>query len=141
MSTTSAFPGVHHIAVSVSDLDASRTWYERLLGSGPVLDEDVPSLTGHHKGFHHTLFALPSGLIFALHRHHGPAESPPFDELRPGLDHIGFGCRSRAELELLEKSLDSLGVLHGGIAEDALGYGLAFRDPDGIALEFWAPRP
>jgi hypothetical protein len=36
--------------------------------------------------------------------------------------------------------LDDLGVQNGGVTEDALGFGLSFRDPDGIALEFWAPR-
>lgn len=36
--------------------------------------------------------------------------------------------------------LDELGIAHGGIADDALGHGLSFRDPDGTALEFWAPR-
>jgi glyoxylase I family protein len=66
--------------------------------------------------------------------------SPRFDELRPGLDHIGFTCSDRSELERLQARLDELGIQHGGIAEDALGHGLSFRDPDDIALEFWAPR-
>jgi len=40
----------------------------------------------------------------------------------------------------LAARLDGLAVKHSGIADDALGHGLSFRDPDGIALEFWAPR-
>ena len=63
-----------------------------------------------------------------------------FDERRPGLDHIGFACRDRAELEKLRSRLEELGIEHGGIADDALGHGLSFRDPDGVALELWAPR-
>jgi hypothetical protein len=31
-------------------------------------------------------------------------------------------------------------VRHGGIVDAHHGSGLPFRDPDGIALEFFAPR-
>ena len=135
------FPAaVHHVALTVSDLAVSRAWYRRLLGAEPVVDDDVPALPGHHKGFHHTIFVLPSGVILALHAHAATDGADRFDELRPGLDHIGFGCRDRGELERLEAHLDQLGLRHGGIAEDELGAGLSFRDPDDIALEFWAPR-
>jgi len=135
------FPAaVHHVALTVSDLEVSRAWYRRLLGSEPVVDDDVPAQPGHHKGFHHTVFVLPGGAILALHAHSATDGADRFDELRPGLDHIGFGCRDRGELERLEAHLDRLGLRHGGIAEDDLGAGLSFRDPDDIALEFWAPR-
>lgn len=63
-----------------------------------------------------------------------------FDEFRPGLDHVGFGCADRGELERLQGRVEELGIEHGGIAEDAVGYALSFRDPDGVALEFWASR-
>jgi len=139
------FPAaIHHVALTVTDLETSRTWYRRLLNADPVLDEDVPAVPGHHKGFHHTIFVLPSGVVVALHAHPGAGPDTHgahrFDELRPGLDHIGFSCSDRAELERLRAHLDDLGIHHGGIADDALGHGLSFRDPDNIALEFWAPR-
>jgi glyoxylase I family protein len=137
----STFPAtVHHIALTVTDLPASRAWYSRLLGADPVIDEDVPGLPDHHSGFHHTIFVLAGGTILALHAHPGTEPDVRFDELRPGLDHVGFGCADRGELERLAARLDELAVKHGGVADDALGHGLSFRDPDGIALEFWAPR-
>jgi catechol 2,3-dioxygenase-like lactoylglutathione lyase family enzyme len=131
---------VHHVALTVTNLAASRDWYRRLLDADPVIDEDVPALPGHHKGFHHTIFVLPSGFILALHAHHATDRANRSDELRPGLDHIGFSCGDRGELERLQVRLAELGISHGGIADDALGHGLSFRDPDNIALEFWAPR-
>ena len=131
---------VHHVALTVTDLEVSRVWYRRLIGTDPVIDEDVPALPGHHKGFHHTIFALPNGFILALHAHQGTDPAHRFDELRPGLDHIAFACRDRGELERLQAHLDKLRVRHSGIAEDELGAGLSVRDPDDIALEFWAPR-
>ena len=35
--------------------------------------------------------------------------------------------------------LDELGVAHSGIDDQHYGSGVSFRDPDGIALEFFAP--
>jgi glyoxylase I family protein len=134
------FPGMHHVALTVTDLDASREWYRQLLDAEPILDEDVPALPGHHHGFQHVLFALPGGPILALHGHAASEPGQLFDEFRPGLDHVGFGCADRTELEQWQARLDKLGITHGGIAEDALGFGLSFRDPDDVALEFWAPR-
>ncbi len=132
--------GIHHIALTVTDLDASRAWYRRLLGTDPVIDEDVPAIPGHHPGFHHTIFVLAGGTILALHHHETSDRAQRFDERCPGLDHLGFPAADRAELERMIIRLEGLGVRHGGIMADDLGFGLSFRDPDGIALEFWAPR-
>ena len=134
------FPAAHHVALTVTNLEVSREWYRRLLGAEPVLDEDVPALPGRHQGYHHTIFALSGGPLIALHEHAATGRDDRFDELRPGLDHVGLGCADRSELERWQARLDELGIGHGGIAEDAHGFSLSFRDPDNIALELWAPR-
>ena len=64
---------------------------------------------------------------------------PVLDEHRAGLDHVAFGCADRAELERWQARLDELGIPHGGIVGAHYGSGLSFRDPDNIALEFFAP--
>ena len=127
----SEFPALAHVAVTVTDLERSRPWYTALFGSGPVLDED----TGP---FHHVVWLLGSSL-FGIHQHASPTSAAPFDELRPGMDHVAFGCANRAELEQWETTLNSLGVAHGGVIDAPYGSGLSFRDPDNIALEFFAP--
>jgi catechol 2,3-dioxygenase-like lactoylglutathione lyase family enzyme len=127
------FPSITHLAVTVTDLDRSIRWYSALLGSEPVLDEDVPA-----GEFHHTVYALDGGQLFGLHTH--PATAPErFDERRVGLDHVAFTCLGRAELEAWAARLDDLGIEHGGVVDAHYGSGLSFRDPDGIALEFFAP--
>lgn len=128
-----AFPGITHIAVTVSDLGRSTPWYAALFGSDPALDEDVDA-----GGFHHTVFALGGGQLFGLHQH-VDAAAGTFDERSPGLDHVSFACADRTELESWVKRLDDLGYPHGGIIDAHYGSGLSFRDPDGIALEFFAP--
>ncbi|HEY0521264.1 MAG TPA: VOC family protein [Ilumatobacteraceae bacterium] len=127
----SDFPAVAHVAVTVNDLGVSRPWYNALFGAQPVLDEDTGS-------FHHVVWLLGSTL-FGIHQHPSPSSASPFDELRPGLDHVAFGCASRAELDEHQSHLESLGIAHGGIVDAPYGSGLSFRDPDNIALEFFAP--
>jgi glyoxylase I family protein len=127
------FPQIAHVAVTVSDLDRSTRWYTELLGTEPVLDED--ETTG---GFHHTVYALDGGQLFGLHTH-PQTSGDEFDEHRTGLDHVAFTCSNRAELESWVSRLDGLGIKHGGVVDAHYGSGLSFRDPDGIALEFFAP--
>jgi catechol-2,3-dioxygenase len=64
----------------------------------------------------------------------------PFNERRPGLDHLAFGCANRDELEAWEIRLNELGIPNGGIVDTPYYSALSFRDPDNIALEFFAPR-
>lgn len=125
------FPALTHVALTVSDLPASITWYQRLFGVDPVLDED----TGP---FRHVVFPIGGGMLIGLH---GFPDGVPgrFDERRAGLDHIAFACADRSALEKWGKHLDDLGIPHGGIVDAHYGSGLAVRDPDNIALEFFAP--
>ena len=127
------FPPITHVAITVRDLSVSVPWYESLLGATPVLDEDTDP------DFHHTVYLVGGGMLLGLHQHKTAAPADPFSEHRVGLDHIAFGCESREELESWVRRLDELGVKHGGIKDAHYGSGLSFRDPDGIALEFFAP--
>jgi glyoxylase I family protein len=124
-------PAIAHVAVTVSDLEASEAWYTRVLGVGPVLDED----TGP---FRHIVYQVGSTLL-GLHGFPDLSTKDAFDERRPGLDHIAFGCASRRELDAWAARLDQLGIVHGEIVDAGYGSGLAFRDPDNIALELFAP--
>jgi glyoxylase I family protein len=127
------FPTISHAAVTVSDLARSTRWYTALIGSDPVLDEDEA------KGsYHHSVWALPGGQLFGIHTHQTPGGAS-FDETSVGFDHVAFSCATRAELEQWASRLDELGIAHGGIDDQHYGSGVSFRDPDGIALEFFAP--
>lgn len=61
-----------------------------------------------------------------------------FDEYRTGLDHVAFARCNRDELRRRAARLGELGIVHGGIKDAPYGSGVSFRDPDGIALEFFA---
>lgn len=125
------FPPLNHVAVTVRDLEVSGPWYRRLFGE-PVVDEHTDA------GYRHLVFLLAGNTLFGIVQHDRVAPDEKFSEFRVGLDHVGFGCSSRRELETWVGVLDDLGVEHGGIVDAPYGSGLSFRDPDGIALEFFA---
>ena len=131
--TDTSFAPLAHVAVTVRDLAVSVPWYQALIGTAPVLDEDTDG------GFRHVVFPIGDGMLFGLHQHQTAAPDGDFSEHRVGLDHDGFGCPNRAALEEWARRLDELGVKHGGVVDAGYGSGLSFRDPDGIALEFFAP--
>jgi glyoxylase I family protein len=125
-------PAHGHVALTVSDLSVSVPWYQSLLGSEPVLDED----TGP---FRHVVFALPGGTLLGLHEFPEGTDGDRFDERRIGLDHVSFACANRDELAEWEQRLGEMGIANGGIKDAGYGSGVSFRDPDNIALEFFAP--
>jgi glyoxylase I family protein len=125
------FPAITHVALTVSDLDRSVPWYRTLFGSDPVLDEDTGA-------FRHAVWLLGQTLV-GLHQFPDPASNEPFNERRIGLDHLAFACANRSELVEWAARLDELGIVNGGVVDAPYGSGLSFRDPDNIALEFFAP--
>ena len=127
------FPTLTHVAVTVKDLAVSVPWYQQLFDSEPVLDEDTTP------DMHHTVFLLDNGTLFGVHQHGTPAPDGRFSEFNVGLDHIAFGCADRGELEKWAQRLDELGYERSEIKDASYGSGVSFRDPDGIALEFFAP--
>jgi catechol-2,3-dioxygenase len=128
-----AFPALNHIAVTVRDLEVSGPWYRRLFDADPIVDEHTDA------GFRHLVWLLDGRTLLGIHQHDRRAPDEEFSELRVGLDHVGFSCANRAELENWVTRLGELGIEHGGIVDAPYGSGLSFRDPDGIALEFFAP--
>ncbi|OLM20302.1 MULTISPECIES: VOC family protein [unclassified Pseudonocardia] len=124
------FPAIHHLALSVTDLQVSEPWYVKLIGAEPAMTlSDGP--------FHRRVFALPSGQLLGLTRHDDVDGGDSFSPSRPGMDHVGFGVGDRSELQRWCDHLDAVGIAHDGITEADYGLALSFKDPDGNALEFF----
>src|SRR4029453_18983828 len=129
--TMADFPPITHVALTVRDLSVSVPWYEALFDAKPVLDEDT------EPDFHHTEYLLGNGQLFGLHQHGTPAPDGDVGAPRRGLHQCSSSCANRAELVRWARRLDELGVTNGGIKDASYGSGVSFRDPDGIALEFF----
>ena len=124
---------VHHIRLTVTDVDRTRDFYTSVLGFQVVMDLQP--------GYFLSNGAVGLGV--------GPSPQPDraisgdrFDENRVGLDHLSFSVGSRAELDQAIRVLDQRGVPHGEVKDLGAAFGLyilAFRDPDNIQLELSAP--
>jgi catechol 2,3-dioxygenase-like lactoylglutathione lyase family enzyme len=142
--TQVAQPRLHHIALTVTDVDASVPWYEHVFGIR--YKTDVPHLGGVGKLLANEAMAV----IIVLHRHDSNSGGL-FAETVTGLDHSGFVVPTRADLEAWQDHLDANGVVRADaankpltqspIADEPYGSVLVFRDPDNIQLELFAPPP
>ncbi len=123
--------GIHHVSVTVTDIERSVPWYSELLGLTKLMEEAHPDGTGYA-----VVLGKPDwSMCVGLHTH-PTNERERFSESRTGLDHVGFMVSGRAELDAWESRLTELGVEHSPI-NDQGGYAvLVFRDPDNIQLEF-----
>ena len=135
-------PALHHVALTVTDLDASTDWYEQVFNIRFRLEAP-------HLGGTGLLLADDAWqLIIVLHRH-DTNSSECFAETRTGLDHVGFAVPSRADLQRWQARLEELGIEVADAADRALtqspiadtphGSVLVFRDPDNIQLELYSP--
>jgi len=124
------FSGIDHVALTVTDLQVSLEFYEKVLG----VQSDVGMSDG---SFVRRLLPLPGGSHLGLTLHDA-GSGRPFDPTTPGLDHPGLACASRDDLSQWAEHLEALGVAHGGVQDTDYGSALNFTDPDGNALEFFA---
>jgi glyoxylase I family protein len=142
MASVVALPQIHHVALTVNNVDASVPWYEKVFGIS--YRTDVP-----HEGGTGKLLADDSHRLMLVLHHHDTNPRDQFSERRAGLDHVGFQVSSRAELEAWQAHLAELGVkrvqnadqpcTQSPICDAPYAAVLVFRDPDNIQLELFAP--
>ena len=133
MSQPIALSGIHHIALTVTDMPRALDFYTRILGF-QVLAE-LPTKTIMTNG----------STILAINGAYDATQMPAndrFTENRTGLDHVSFTVASPADLEGALQVFDANNVPHGEIKDLRPAglplYVLAFRDPDNIQLELTA---
>ena len=118
--------GIDHLSIRVSDFEASKHFYGRLLTFlGFKVEAEYPDSAGWTNG--HTLFWI------------GKAENPgKYHAGNPGFHHYAFRLRSRKDVDDLDAFLRT--ELKATIVDPAAEYyddyyAVFFLDPDGIKLE------
>lgn len=139
---TVAHPVLHHLALTVTDLDVSVPWYEAVFGVRFMMDAP------HQGGLGKVLADDAQELMIVLHRH-DTNDGCVFGETATGLDHAGFFVPTRVDLEAWQDHLGANGVTRVDIADKPLtqspiadefyGSVIVFRDPDNIQLELFCP--
>jgi glyoxylase I family protein len=140
---TAAVNGLHHVTIRVQDPDATRAFYEGVLGLGFMEIPVGPETFGQWRGRPDagTLLATQVGSTFVIVAPplEGTADDDRFSERRIGVDHLAFGVDGHDQLEELAGSLQEARVSTAGIETDpVLGKEyVCFRDPDNIQWEFY----
>ena len=121
-----------HITINVSDLERSVEFYTSFCGLSIVRDRRVEG--------RHNVWLGPPIL---------PGKDPAFvlvmvqDEVKARIDHFGFQCESRAEVDSIAELARQQNILVepptdvGGV----VGYFAMVRDPDGHLVEFTFGQP
>jgi glyoxylase I family protein len=131
--------GIHHLGLTVRDVEASAAWYERVLGFRRSGQYESPD------GARRKVFLVHEGLgvRLGLTQHRGGSRDD-FDETRVGLDHLAFTVSDGDELAAWAVRLEQAGVRCAPIAPANSipgAYVLVLRDPDNIQLELVADAP
>lgn len=130
--------GFHHFGATVTDVEASAAWYQRILGLQRIPAE-FPHYGTEESGYAVLLIDPDASIAIGLH-HHTSNDGQPFNEARTGLDHIGIAVPNRSDLDSWASWLDAQNVPHSGVTdtENPIKYSvLVFRDPDNIQLEMF----
>lgn len=140
-STTTAGPpalaALHHIGITVTDLERSVRWYGEMLGMVQWMEERYPG--GRTAG----LMRPGTHVHLGLDAHERNA-GEPFAPHRTGLDHLALSTTSRDELDawhayLVERGVDCSEVRD--VLEPAPFALFTFTDPDGVAIEIIHMEP
>lgn len=128
---------VHHIALNVKDMQASRWFYGELLGLHELTRDEVPStlktLVAQGKVLN---FAMPDGTVIDLFWE--PALSPPHpdpDRQFTRANHLAFDIApEHFDQAVAVLNQHPVKIDHGPVVRPT-GRGIYFYDPDGFLIE------
>jgi catechol 2,3-dioxygenase-like lactoylglutathione lyase family enzyme len=121
--------GVHHVKIPVSDVAASRDWYQRVLGMQVSLESvEDGTLMG-------VALADPAGAVQIALRH-----DPDRASALAGFDPLALAVATRDDVDAWRRALDDLGEPHGGVVAGSTGGAVlvGLLDPDGIEIRLYA---
>jgi catechol 2,3-dioxygenase-like lactoylglutathione lyase family enzyme len=125
---------LHHVALTVSDIEASTAWYIDLFGFVELIRDSHAGDSGGNA----VVVGKPDWSMFVVMNHHPTNKGEAFDPTRTGLDHVGFTVANRDAVVEWEQRLTEKGVKHSPITDHDWGSSLNFRDPDEMQLQIIA---
>jgi glyoxylase I family protein len=125
---------VHHLNLSVSDLERSAGWY------GELFDlHELVRLSDEGGAWSKVILRHGSGLLVGLTQH-DRNDGAPFAEWQSGMDHVALSVPRVDDLQDWLARLDDAGVERSEIKATPLGMLVTIRDPDNIQIELYAPH-
>jgi catechol 2,3-dioxygenase-like lactoylglutathione lyase family enzyme len=134
--------GLNHVDLGTKDMEATRAFYEGVLGF-PLVRADLVEI-GDSGRLKHYFFDVGNGQLIGFMSgedvHGYPKE---FDAginrglgLAQGVYHFAFDAESEGDLERIKQHLISHGVeVRGPVDHEGWSRSIYFRDPNGLQLE------
>ena len=131
--------GINHLALTVTNLDQSAVFYDKILELAGYARVEVPPATQELMKTRLLAWTSANGAI-TMRPVKGENLRKPHDRNEPGLNHLAFAAGSRAEVDRMHELLKEIGAhILDPPAEYPYFpgyYAVYFTDPDGLKLEF-----
>jgi glyoxylase I family protein len=125
--------GFGHVTLTVTDLDRSADFYNRVFSSQTV-DASSDDVSPYR-------ICMGPNFMIGLRKHPSTQNGDAFEFDRVGLDHMGVHVETEQDLEKWRAHFEEQGIESSGPVASPYGLHLHIKDPDGIATEFFAPAP
>ena len=134
--------GFNHIDLATRDMEATRAFYEDVLGF-PLVRADLVEI-GDDGLLRHYFFDIGGGQLIGFMSGQDVKGYPKdFDAginrglgLAPGVYHFAFDADAEADLERIKQHLQDHGVkVRGPVDHEGWRKSIYFRDPNGLQLE------
>ena len=127
---------LHHHAYVVRDQEATRRFYEEILGF-PLTATwcEVENVRGKERTYCHTFFSLGDGSALAFFQFADPVDAAELAlDTGDSLNHVALATDAAGQEELVRR-LDAAGIAHRTV-EHGYCTSLYVSDPDGLTVEF-----
>ena len=125
--------GFGHVTLTVTDLERSADFYNRVF-SAQTVDASEDAVGPY-------AICMGPNFMLGLRTHSATKEGDGFHFARVGLDHMGVHVEGEEDLEKWRAHLEEQGIECSSPVASPYGLHLHIKDPDGIATEFFAPKP
>jgi catechol 2,3-dioxygenase-like lactoylglutathione lyase family enzyme len=134
--------GLNHIDPGTKDMEATRAFYEDVLGF-PLVRADLVEI-GDDGVLQHFFFDIGNGQLMGfMSRQNVRGYPKDFDAginkglgLAPGVYHFAFDAETEQDLLRIRAHLESHGVkVRGPVDHEGWSKSIYFRDPNGLQLE------
>ncbi len=122
--------GLHHVALTVSDLDRAQEFWTQQLGLQLLMRTETFC----------ALMTGSDGLQALFLTTHEDTREGPFSEFTVGLDHVCLTVDSAEALAAWRRHLEERRVAHS-YQRSEWGHHINLRDPDNIAVELFLLEP
>lgn len=134
--------GFNHIDLGTKDMEATRAFYEGVLGF-PLVRADLVDIIGKGRMKHFFFDAGDGQLIGFMSGEEVEGYPKEFDSginrglgLARGVYHFAFDAETEADLERIKQHLESHGVaVQGPVDHEGWAKSIYFEDPNGLQLE------